>query len=379
MIKKFFIILTVFVYFSSTTIQAQNTQSKFRDSLDNAFDVSHFLNDLHGVLPIAAPITEPALGFGASVALLYFIPKKDKETGVKKRGIPDIAGIAGGYTSNNTWFGGMGYLGFWNEDKIRYRGVVGYGDINLKYYRSTPILDEDISAEINNQSLFVLQQAKFRLGKSDFFLGGKYTFTKTKIEFPKIFDFPEVDPLNIDFVNSGVGIIGEFENYKNVFSPNQGMRIHLSYLQNLELIGSDRNWGKVTFSSVFYFPVNRVWVPALRVETLLATGDAPFYSKPFVGLRGVPVMRYQGDLTILAETEQSFNMFSSRWDLVAFGGVGTAFKSLDNLDPGEAVWSAGGGFRYLIARLFGLKMGVDVARGPEGWAIYVVFGSAWLR
>ena len=71
MIKKFFIILTVFVYFSSTTIQAQNTQSKFRDSLDNAFDVSHFLNDLHGVLPIAAPITEPALGFGASVALLY--------------------------------------------------------------------------------------------------------------------------------------------------------------------------------------------------------------------------------------------------------------------------------------------------------------------
>ena len=25
------------------------------------------------------------------------------------------------------------------------------------------------------------------------------------------------------------------------------------------------------------------------------------------------------------------------------------------------------------------KMGVDVARGPEDWAIYVVFGSAWLR
>ena len=378
-IKKFFTLLIVFVSFSSTTIQAQKSQSKFRDTLDNAFDVSHFLKDLHGVLPIVAPITEPAVGYGAAAALLYFIPKKDKETGVKKRGIPDIAGIAGGYTSNNTWFGGMGYLGFWNEDKIRYRGVVGYGDINLKYYRSTPILDEDISAEINNQSLFVLQQAKFRLGQSDFFLGGKYTFTKTKIEFPKIFDFPEVDPLYIDFVNSGVGIIGEFENYKNVFSPNQGMKIHLSYLQNLELIGSDRNWGKATFSSVFYFPVNRVWVPAIRVESLLATGNAPFYSKPFIALRGVPAMRYQGDLTALVETEQSFNMFSSRWDLVAFGGIGTTFESLDDLKAGPAVWGVGGGFRYLIARLFGLKMGVDVARGPEDWAVYVVFGSAWLR
>ncbi len=381
MIKTLCSLLLVFAIFSSiaTSIQAQEHQSKLRDSLDNKFDVSHFLKDLHGVLPIAAPITEPAVGYGATVALLYFIPKKEKETGVKKRGIPDIAGVAGGYTSNNTWFAGMGYLGFWNEDKIRYRGVIGYGDINLKYYRSTPILPEDISALFNIQSVFVLQQAKFRLGKSDFFLGGKYTFAKTNIEFPKIFDFPEIDPLDFDIVNSGIGVIGEFENYKNVFSPNQGMRIHLSYLQNLELIGSDRNWGKVTFSSIFYLPVNHFWVPAFRMESLMATGDVPFYSKPFIALRGVPAMRYQGDLTVLVETEQSFNIKTSRWDLVAFGGIGTTFKSLDDLDPGEAVWSAGGGFRYLIARLFGLKMGIDVARGPEDWAIYVVFGSAWLR
>jgi len=35
----------------------------------------------------------------------------------------------------------------------------------------------------------------------------------------------------------------------------------------------------------------------------------------------------------------------------------------------------GGGFRYLTAREFGLQMGFDVARGPEEWAIYVVFGT----
>ena len=41
------------------------------------------------------------------------------------------------------------------------------------------------------------------------------------------------------------------------------------------------------------------------------------------------------------------------------------------------VWNAGGGFRYLTAREFGLQMGIDVARGPEQWAIYVVFGNSW--
>jgi hypothetical protein len=49
------------------------------------------------------------------------------------------------------------------------------------------------------------------------------------------------------------------------------------------------------------------------------------------------------------------------------------------MEAGDLAWSAGGGFRYLLARLFGLKMGIDVARGPEDWAFYVVFGSAWLR
>ncbi len=376
---KHIIILLIVDFIGNTSAHAQEQQSKFRDSLDNKFDVSYFLKDLHGVLPILSPITEPAVGYGGVGALLYFITKKPKENEVPKFRTPDIAGIAGGYTANNTWFAGAGYLGFWKGDKIRYRGVIGYGDINLKYYRSANFLPNDISAEFGIKSTFILQQVKFRLGESDFFLGGKYTFGKTNIQFPKILDFPEIDPLDFDITNSGVSLIGEFENYKNVFSPNQGMRIHLDYLQNFEFLGSNRNWGKITFSSVFYFPVNHFWVPAIRVEALMATGDAPFYSKPFVGLRGVPAMRYQGDLTILAETEQSFNIKSSRWDLVAFGGVGTAFKSLDDLKAGDVAWSAGGGFRYLMARLFGLKMGIDVARGPEDWAVYVVFGSAWLR
>jgi hypothetical protein len=40
-------------------------------------------------------------------------------------------------------------------------------------------------------------------------------------------------------------------------------------------------------------------------------------------------------------------------------------------------WSAGTGFRYLVARQFGVRMGLDVARGPEQWAAYVVFGNSW--
>jgi hypothetical protein len=33
----------------------------------------------------------------------------------------------------------------------------------------------------------------------------------------------------------------------------------------------------------------------------------------------------------------------------------------------------------LIARTYGLHMGLDVAAGPDDPVIYVVFGSQWLR
>jgi hypothetical protein len=52
---------------------------------------------------------------------------------------------------------------------------------------------------------------------------------------------------------------------------------------------------------------------------------------------------------------------------------------LDELSFNGIVWNAGSGFRYLIARQLGLKMGIDVARGPENWAFYIVFGNTWLR
>jgi len=51
----------------------------------------------------------------------------------------------------------------------------------------------------------------------------------------------------------------------------------------------------------------------------------------------------------------------------------------DDIDFKEAtnVWNVGAGFRYLLARLYGLQMGFDIARGPEQFAWYLQFGHAW--
>jgi len=39
------------------------------------------------------------------------------------------------------------------------------------------------------------------------------------------------------------------------------------------------------------------WTAGIRIESKLSIGDVPFYKNPFVYLRGVAAMRYQGELT----------------------------------------------------------------------------------
>jgi len=371
---KHLLFLFIIVGFSFQS-QAQFLK-KHRDSIDGAIDLSHFLKDLNGVLPILSPITEPAVGYGLVGAGLYFIAKDEKED--KSYQAPDIAGLGGGFTENGTWFAGAGYIGFWNNDKLRYRGAMAVGDISLEYFRreNTPLLKK--SEEFEVSGFVFLQQAVFRIANSNFFAGAKYKLSHANVSFIKDPNLPDIDIRDFDVWNSGLTAITEYEKLDNVFSPSKGMRIHLSYEQNLELIGSDRNWGTIDFFANLYFPVNKVWIPSFRAASSFTTGDIPFFAKPYIELRGIPAMRYQGDLTLSLETEQMVNI-TPRWSLVGFGGMGNTYESFNDYKAEEFVWNAGGGFRYLVARLFGLKMGLDVARGPEDWAVYVVFGSAWLR
>lgn len=363
--KQILVLLLLISICNIYFVYSQNKTGIFRDSIDNAIDLSNFLMKHKGVLPVVIPVTDPAVGYGAVVGGLYFVPKSNP----KEK--PDIVAVGGGLTSNGTWMVAGGYNGFWKNDRIRYRGIVAYGDIFLDYYiqGSKPV-------GFNMKAFAFLQQANFRLGKSDFFIGGKYLLSQITIPLFDGNDF--IDPLDLDMVNSGISLITEFDNLNNFFSPTKGARIHLSYDQNLEALGSTKTWGKLNFFTHLYFPVNETWIPALRVESKLATGDTPFYARPFVSLRGVPMLRYQGDLTILAETEQLFNI-SPRWGIQGFTGIGTAFDSLESMKSDDLVWNAGGGFRYLIAKALGLKLGADIARGPEEWAFYVVIGTAWLK
>ena len=74
---KFKLILVVcFLLAVSLEVNAQQDSIKtkkklsFRHHEDGAFDVSSFLLDHNGVIPVIIPITEPIVGYGGGLAVL---------------------------------------------------------------------------------------------------------------------------------------------------------------------------------------------------------------------------------------------------------------------------------------------------------------------
>ena len=98
-------------------------------------------------------------------------------------------------------------------------------------------------------------------------------------------------------------------------------------------------------------------------------------AKPYVVLRGVSSYRYQGDEieTLQAQLTYSIN---HRWKVSGFYGAGQAAqRSGDEQD--SRVNAGGVGFRYQIARRYGLHIGMDYAMSDEESAIYFNVGSGF--
>lgn len=355
-------IFLMIMFFSLTISKAQNDVKGTIDLVENFGDtVRHVNKEKNKILPIALPITEPAVGYGLIGGMLYFIPKKNNKL------TADMAAAAGGLTSNGTWFAGGGYLGYWKQDKLKYSGFAGYGHINLDYYGfgGEPIA-------FSQDAVFLMQQLKFSIGDSKYYLGGRLQLSKITIE--KNGEYFDIE--DQELWNNGLGLIAEYDNLNNFLSPTKGLKVHAGYDEFPEFLGSKTEWGRFELYSHWYIDAGEKWVPAFRFEFLSATGDPPFYAYPYISLRGIPALRYQAESTVLLETEQLYNL-SPRWGLVGFTGIGSTLSSVDQNINNEVVWNAGAGLRFMALKSMGVKVGTDIARGPEEWAFYVSVGSAW--
>ena len=169
-----------------------------------------------------------------------------------------------------------------------------------------------------------------------------------------------------------------FDSRNNSFTPDRGLYLKTQLSRQDDLFGGEADYWSGYAYGLFFTQPAPSWVLGLRLEGRFAQEASPFWDLPSVGMRGIPAMKYIGQRMALTEGEVRWDL-ATRWSLLAFGGVGWTRNTRAEEDLTRRVESGGMGFRYLLARAFGLRAGIDVAYSHSGWAWYTTMGSAWLK
>ncbi len=172
----------------------------------------------------------------------------------------------------------------------------------------------------------------------------------------------------------------EYDTRDNIFTPTVGIYYETSLLASREALGASVDFERFAQVLLGWYPLGHAVTLGARADYAWSSDDTPFFLRPYVALRGVPAMRYQGDQMASTEIEARWQ-FHGRWSVLAFGGAG---KTWSRANRGSAsftqdVASGGAGFRYEIASKFGLNVGIDIAHSPGTTAFYLVVGNAWFR
>jgi Omp85 superfamily domain len=340
-------------------------------------DLSGFLDTKFGFLPIAMPITEPAVGYGAAAGVA-FLSKSLGETS-EGLGRPNIT-FAGGFgTANGSWGAAAADLRYWLEDHVQ--TMVGgiFASVNLDFYglgKDSALAEHPLRYNLEPKAGVL--RAKYRFGNSSAWAGLGYAFASTKVSFDAPADTPQIPAYD---KTSNVGQLTAsvfFDTRDNVFTTLDGVYLEGNFSLAGKALGADSTFERASVVAIQYLPLPHDFYFGVRTEGDASFGDAPFYMKPSVTLRGVPAMRYQGDEVFELEAELRWQ-FWKRLSVLGFMGAADTWNDFEKFEAAEGVLSGGGGVRYEIARKYGIHMGVDVAFSRDTTAFYVQVGSAWAR
>jgi hypothetical protein len=357
----------------------------FHDEKDGAFDASQFLSSKIGFLPVLIPITEPAVGYGlgGGLAFLHTRPRVvDTPDGL--RVVPPDATFVGGMaTENGTWGGFGAHLHTWQGGRIRYMVGGGYASLNLDWFgQSDAFAGRPFSYNLEASAL--VQKLSFKLGDSDFFAGVRQRALLTDTRFDPRTDLtptatpPDLNRDQLDADVSGLGLTVGYDTRDSYFSPTRGTKASADWIQNADAFGSDFDYGRLELESCTYVPLREAWTLGLRGEADYAGEDAPFFDLAAIHLRGIEAGRYVDNFAVTVEAEVRWDV-SARWTVVGFGGVGWVADEMDLVGDAKGRGAGGAGFRYLLAREYDLRLGLDAAVGPDQGAVYVTVGTGWLR
>ena len=359
------------------TLDAKATTDESQD------DQANSENWWSRLLPLPIFITEPAIGEGLGASLIYFHRDEETEqpraatardlgnTARRSKPPPTATGIFGFYTNSDSAAVGIGHSNSFDDDTYRLVAAGAEARINSQLY----IADRGFDFRIEGSLLY--SQVKYRLGREGAFAGLSLSYLDADTRF--FTGLPELDDLDLlrfGFQDAGAALSLLYDTRDNTILPSSGFLLDLTAWRHDESLGGDFNYNKAGFKGLYFFPLADKYALGLRLDVDTASGDVPFYAAPYVSLRGIPALRYQGR-TVGAVEIEARRRLADRWTASIFTGLGYVDSGFEFGKTEDDIYNYGIGLRYLAFREQDAWVGVDIAQGPEDTAWYIQVGSSW--
>lgn len=272
-------------------------------------------------------------------------------------------------TGNGSWGGGAMQSGAFGDDRIFYSVGFGTGLAVMDFYPG----NRDYALTYTNDITFAEIRLRYRFGDTNFSLGPSLRYRSNEIALDAGDRFPALtDYAGRTIKSPSIAIEAHYDSRDNPMSPTSGLNIVADIQRYPTALGSDIAF---TSTSLFgaWFTSRDAWTLGAMAQGETTSDSTPFFMKPDLNLRGLSRGRYKGQEVVMAELELR-RQLTTRWAAVGFVNHGRTYG-----DGASDATGYGIGVRYRIARLLGLDIGLDYAKGPEEDVFYLQFGHAWGR
>ncbi len=316
-------------------------------------------------LPIPYVNYNRSLGYqiGAVPVVLFNLVKSDTVSP------SSIAGMAGVYTENKTWFL-MGFsMLYLQEDNWRILAAGGLASVNFQFF-----LENQIGGWIpyNTELDVIFAQVQRRVFRK-IYAGVSLVRMNLKTS-------SDVIPIEPETRLNGLGLQVSMDRRSNVRYPRSGFETTVRYFTYPSFLGNEAVSNKIELTHNHFLPMRKnTDVLAGRVFIGLGLGDLSFNQQLIVGrtdIRGYTQGGYRGNYLVAAQGEYRWN-FLPRWGAVGFAGAATLFQAINEQDNGKILPGVGAGFRYTVDTETSMNVGMEVAAGIDDWGVYFRIGEAF--
>lgn len=203
--------------------------------------------------------------------------------------------------------------------------------------------------------------------------GLSYTYVNMNTNFANI-------PVDLKTTLQSAGTHLVVDSRDNVYNPNSGSNSKLEFTTYPEWLGNEFVSRNMDLEFNQYFPVRTSTdVLAVRFYGGIGIGDLSFNQQFVVGgidVRGYTQGKYRADNLLALQAEYRWNPFE-RSGFVGFAGAATILDSVNEEDNGKILPGAGLGFRYVLVKETGFRVGLDFAVGQDDWGVYFRIGESF--